>query len=63
MLTRGPFKLTYIFGYDEPAGVEDMVTLYNLEEDPEELVDLSGVQNDMTKQLLDELIGQIEGSS
>jgi arylsulfatase A-like enzyme len=60
MLTRGPYKLTYMFGYNKPVGVEDMVELYNLEEDPEELNDLSEVRKDITEQLLGELIKQIE---
>jgi arylsulfatase A-like enzyme len=60
MLARGSYKLTYMFGYNKPVGVEDIVELYNLEEDPEELNNLSLVRKDISEQLLAELVKQIE---
>ena len=63
MLVRGSHKLTYIFGYDKPVGVKDMVELYDLENDPEELNDLSVVNRDLTATLLDALVKKIEVAS
>ncbi len=63
MIARGPYKLTYMYGYDTPVGVEDMVELYNLEDDPEELTDLSGQQKNIVDEMLGELINQIEQSN
>ncbi len=60
MLNRGPYKLTYMFGYDQPVGVEDIVELYDLENDPEELNDLSEEKKEMADQMLADLIRQIE---
>lgn len=60
MLTRGPYKLTYMFGYDTPVGVADIVELYDLENDPEELHDLSVERKDIADPMLEELIKQIK---
>ncbi len=54
MLVRGRYKLLYYFGYDD-RGIEELVKLYDLEADPEELVDLSTSQKDVAAELLREL--------
>ena len=52
-LTRGGYKLHYYFGY-QPYGIEDFTRLYDIEADPEELIDLSGTYKDITAELLAE---------
>jgi arylsulfatase A-like enzyme len=62
MLTRGKYKLTYIYGYEKPAGVDDIVELYDLNQDPEEINDISTLEKDITESLLADLVYQIEKS-
>lgn len=62
MLTRAPYKLTYMFGYDKPVGVQDMVELYDLENDPEEMNDLSTARKDLADPMLKDLIAKIENA-
>jgi arylsulfatase A-like enzyme len=54
MLVRGRYKLLYYFGY-HGQGVDELVKLYDIEADPEELVDLSSVKQDIAGELLNEL--------
>ncbi len=54
MLVRGRYKLLYFFGYQN-MGVEDLVMLFDIEADPEELVDLSSTETDVAAGLLREL--------
>ncbi len=49
-LIRAPYKLLYYFGYQDD-GIDDFKRLYNLEADPEELVDLSGKEPDVVDEL------------
>jgi len=49
---KGDFKLIYSFGYEELQGGE-MIELYNIAKDPEELVDLSKSLPERTKELLE----------
>jgi choline-sulfatase len=53
-LVRGRYKLIYTFGYQQLQGSE-LVELYDLESDPEELEDLSTAQIQLRNDLLDEL--------
>jgi arylsulfatase A-like enzyme len=53
-VTKGHYKLHYYFGYDERDVIE-LIKLYNVGEDPEELVDLSESQKEITTELLKEL--------
>ena len=62
MLTRAPYKLTYMFGYDKPVGVQDMVELYDLGNDPEEMNDLSTARKDLADPMLKDLIAKIENA-
>jgi len=53
-LTKGHYKLHYYFGYEE-RGVTELIKLYNVDEDPEELADLASSQQDITTELFNEL--------
>jgi len=54
MLVKGRYKLHYYFGYRTPK-VDQLVKLYDIHADPEELVDLSISQPDLTADLLADL--------
>jgi arylsulfatase A-like enzyme len=54
MLVRGRYKLLYYFGYED-KGVQDFTRLYDVEADPQELVDLSRVEKELAGSLLNEL--------
>ncbi|MBK9925715.1 MAG: sulfatase-like hydrolase/transferase [Anaerolineales bacterium] len=53
-LTKGRYKLHYYFGYSE-RNISELVKLFDVESDPEELVDLSSSQKAITTELLNEL--------
>ncbi len=53
-LVRAPYKLLYYFGYQED-GIADFQKLYNLQSDPEELVDLIDTEKDVAAELFSEL--------
>jgi arylsulfatase A-like enzyme len=53
-LAKGRYKLLYYFGYVE-RGIDELVKLYDIEADPEELVDLYPSQKDVADELLTEL--------
>ena len=59
MLLRGRYKLIYAFGYQD-LGVDDLVKLYDIEADPEELVDLSSSEKGVAAQLLRELKSKLD---
>lgn len=54
-LIKGQYKLTYFFGYDELDTDDDLVELYDLKNDPEELNDLSSSIPGTTAELLNEI--------
>ena len=54
MLLRGSQKLLYYFGYPD-RGVDELVKLYDIEADPEELNDLYPSQQDVGAELLAEV--------
>jgi arylsulfatase A-like enzyme len=58
MLLRGPYKLLYFFGYVQ-KGVDELVKLYNVESDPEELEDLASSQSAIAAEMLKELKAKI----
>ncbi len=53
-LMKGHYKLHYYFGYSELKGNE-LVKLYDIESDPEEMNDLSASQKDVANKMLLEL--------
>ncbi len=55
MLVKENYKLIYFFGYDEDLPNGELIQLYDIEKDPEELNDLSAVKKDVAKDLLKEL--------
>jgi arylsulfatase A-like enzyme len=58
-LLRGRYKLHYYFGY-QPYRINDFVRLYDIESDPEELVDLSLVEKEIADELFEEMRVQLE---
>lgn len=57
-LIRGRYKLLYYFGYHSD-GVDDFMRLYDVEADPDELVDLLATHKDIAGELASELKSQI----
>ena len=53
-LIRDPYKLLYYFGYPE-FGVDELVKVYDLRADPEEMVDLASTKSGITADLLHQL--------
>jgi len=53
-LIKGRYKLHYYFGYPEINGGE-LIKLYDIESDPEELNDLFASKNNVARELLNEL--------
>ncbi len=58
-LVKGRYKLLYFFGYED-RGVDQLVKLYDLQADPEELQDLSTTQKDVAAELLQELKSKLK---
>jgi arylsulfatase A-like enzyme len=58
VLAKENYKLHYYFGYSEvPEG--ELVKLFDIKSDPEELVDLYASKNGLAMELLDELKGKL----
>jgi hypothetical protein len=60
MIAKGGYKLTTYYGYPYLPKKEPLIELYNIAEDPEELVDLSASNPGRTSELLEEVISIIE---
>jgi hypothetical protein len=54
MLVKENYKLHYYFGYPE-VSADGLVRLFDIESDPEELVDLSSSKKGVLSELLNEL--------
>ncbi len=54
MLVKGRYKLLYFFGYED-RGFQELVKLFDLQSDPEEMNDLSLAMPDVTAGMLAEL--------
>ena len=52
---KWPYKLIYFFGYKRLEVMGERVELYNLESDPDELIDLHLIKKDIAEALLGEL--------
>ena len=61
-LVRGRYKLLYFLGYRD-LGIDDFTMLFDLEGDPEELVDLSLTHTDLAAQMLTDLKSRIAVSN
>ena len=56
-----PYKLLYYFGYDELAQVGgELVELYDIQDDPEELRDLGSSDKNLTKIMLDKVKNKLD---
>jgi arylsulfatase A-like enzyme len=55
VLVKGQYKLMHFFGYEELDAGEERLELYDLENDPEEMNDLSTSKRETAAELLDEL--------
>ena len=53
-LIKGQYKLLYFFGYSD-RGIDQLVKLYDIQADPQELVDLYPSKKQMADELLNEL--------
>jgi arylsulfatase A-like enzyme len=53
-MVKGKYKLHYYFGYPE-LNSRELIKLFDIEADPEELVDLAGVETDLVNELAGEL--------
>jgi hypothetical protein len=62
MLLKANYKLLYFFGYAS-KGIDELVKLYDIQADPEELVDLSTSQKDVAAELLIALKSKIAESN
>lgn len=58
VLVKEDYKLHYYFGYPE-ASDRELVKLFNIKSDPEELVDLYSSKKGIASELLDELKGKL----
>lgn len=58
MIVKGGYKLHYYTGYDELGGA-DLVKLFDLEADPEELSDVASLHRETAAEFLGELKGKI----
>jgi len=54
VLVKGQYKLMYFFGYEELGG-EERIELYDIENDPEEINDLSATKKETANEMLHEL--------
>lgn len=63
MLIRGKYKLSYVFGYIKDLKDGELIELFDLEDDPEELNDLSSSRPDIVDEMLAELKPQLERTS
>ena len=59
MLLRDRHKLAYYFGFGD-LGIPDIVKLYDVQSDPEELTDLSSSEKAVTEALLRELKSKLD---
>jgi len=59
VIVRGGYKLLYYFGYKERE-IDELIRLFNIETDPEELIDLYASQKDIADELLKELKSKLD---
>ncbi len=63
MLIRENYKLSYIFGFEKDLEGGELIELYNLQDDPEELNDLASSRPDIVSDMLSELKPQLARTS
>ena len=57
---KGPYKLIYYLGYEEDRRLPETIQLFNLQDDPEELNDLSVSHKDVADEMLRELKSKLQ---
>jgi arylsulfatase A-like enzyme len=62
MLVKGKYKLTYYFGYPEMGAKKEIVELYDIEADPQELKNLYSRRKTIGRSLLAELKQKLKES-
>ena len=62
MIVKGKYKLTKYFGYKYLPKSNTLVELYDIDNDPEELNELSGAYPQITNQLLEELEAKLRSA-
>jgi arylsulfatase A-like enzyme len=60
MILKEGYKLHYYHGYPEMAGLDRVYELFNVAEDPEEMVDLSGKEPEIAMALLAEVQAKVQ---
>jgi len=60
MIVKNQYKLTYYFGYEELKGRGPLVELYDILNDPEEMIELSESNTKLANDLYDELMGELQ---
>jgi arylsulfatase A-like enzyme len=60
MIIKEGYKLTYYIGYETLDNAKPLVELFDLENDPEELEDLSNSHKDIADDLLEELLAMVD---
>jgi arylsulfatase A-like enzyme len=55
MIVKGEYKLTYYYGYKQLEESGPLIELFNIQNDPEELEDLTSTHPNIANQLLEEL--------
>jgi hypothetical protein len=60
MIVRGDYKLMWYFGYEELGESGEMIELYDLSVDPEELTNLYPAEKNIADELLPVLKEKIE---
>jgi arylsulfatase A-like enzyme len=61
MLVEGQYKMNWYFGYEELDPEGDMIELYDLEADPEELLNLFPSRMDIAQKMQEVIISKLEG--
>jgi arylsulfatase A-like enzyme len=59
VIVKGRYKLLYYFGYKE-RGIDELIKLYDIEADPEELVDLYVSHRNIAEELFKELKSKLD---
>jgi len=62
VIIKGRYKLLYYFGYEE-RGIDELIKLYDIEADPEELVDMYALHRGIADELLEELKSRLDAAN
>lgn len=62
MIVKNQYKLIYYFGYKELKGQGPLYELYDIMNDPEEMIELSESRSDLANDLYDELMAELQSA-